>query len=247
MKEASEIKNYYNEFSKTIFLRDFRIVNARLEAIKKLCDRFVPHGAKVLEIGCGAGIISKHLQKKVAFLLGLDISETAIKMAQLYVADPNCEFKVYDVTADAAELNRYGKFDVILLADVLEHIPLSKQNELFNKLENLLGPAGIVLITCPSAEYQEYLKQNKPELLQVVDETLRLPEILEKTALQPCYFSYVDAGEKNQYLHLILKMAIDYSPTPRPTSLVHKIRHKIKKVFWQWQNRAFLRKVENVF
>ena len=79
-------------------------------------------------------------------------------------------------------------FDAILVPDVLEHIPKERQRALFERIENLLGPRGIVLITYPSPEYQEYLRRERPELLQVVDETLRLSEILAITSLRPRVF-----------------------------------------------------------
>lgn len=247
MKTASEIKNYYDEFSKTVFLRDFQIINLRLQAIKELCDRFIPDGANVLEIGCGAGIISKHLQQRVSHLVAIDISEKAIEMAKLYAADAKSEFKILDITADISALNGFGKFDTILLPDVLEHIPKELQKNLFERIENLLTAQGLLLITFPSPEYQEYLKQNKPELLQAVDETLWLHEILAVTSLKPFYFTYVDAGEKNQYIHLVLRAMIEYSPVVPPISLTQRFIRKIRKTLWQFRNRTFLRKVKHVF
>ena len=94
MKTAGEIKEYYDEFAKSTFLRDFRVLNPRHRAIRKLCDRFIAPGARVLEIGCGAGIISKHLEARVSSLVGVDISETAIRMAKLYVSGGKSEFRV---------------------------------------------------------------------------------------------------------------------------------------------------------
>jgi trans-aconitate 2-methyltransferase len=247
MKTAGEIKEYYDEFSKSTFLRDFRRINLRQQAIRKLCDRFIAPGACVLEIGCGAGIISKHLEKRVSHLVGIDISETAIKMAKLYVTGGKCEFRVLDITGDANDLNPYGKFDAILMPDVLEHIPKARQRALFARIENLLGPRGVVLITYPSPEYQEYLRRHKPELLQVVDETLQLSEILAITSLRPGSFSYVDAGEKNQYIHLVLTSAMDYSPESPPINFAGRVIRKARKTLWRFRNGAFLRKVKNVF
>ncbi|MFA4948346.1 MAG: class I SAM-dependent methyltransferase [Candidatus Krumholzibacteriia bacterium] len=247
MKTAGEIKEYYDEFAKSTFLRDFRILNPRLRAIGKLCDRFIAPGARVLEIGCGAGIISKHLETRVSRLVGIDISETAIRMAKLHVTGDRCEFRVLDVTGDASDLNRYEKFDAILMPDVLEHIPKARQRDLFSRIENLLGPRGVVLITYPSPEYQEYLRRHRPELLQVVDETLRLSEILAITSLRPGYFAYVDAGEKNQYVHLVLKLATDYSPESPPIGFSGRVVRRARKILWRLRNEAFLRKVKNVF
>lgn len=246
MKTAGEIKEYYDEFAKSTFLGDFRVLNPRLRAIGKLCDRFVAPGAHVLEIGCGAGIMSKHLEPRVSRLVGVDISETAIRMAKLYVPGGKCEFKVLDVTGDASDLSRYGAFDAILMPDVLEHIPTARQRDLFARLESLLGPRGVVLLTYPSPEYQEYLRRDRPELLQVVDETLRLSEILAITSLRPAYFTYVDAGERNQYVHLVLASAADYSPESPPINCAGRAIRRARKTLWRFRNEAFLRKVKNV-
>jgi len=244
MKTGAEIKEYYDEFSKSTFLRDFRIVNLRQRAIMKLCDRFIAPGARVLEIGCGAGIVSKHLEKRVSRLVGIDISETAVKMARLYVTGDKCEFRALDVTGDAGDLDRYEKFDAILVPDVLEHIPKERQRALFARIEEHLEPRGIVLITYTSPEYQEYLRRERPELLQVVDETLRLSEILAITSLQPRYFAYVDAGERNQYVHLALAPAMEYSPESPPVGFGGKVVRKARKTLWRLRNEAFLRTVK---
>jgi hypothetical protein len=131
------------------------------------------------------------------------------------------------------------------MPDVLEHIPKARQRDLFARIENLLGPRGVVLITYPSPEYQEYLRRDRPELLQVVDETLRFSEILAITSLRPAYFSYVDAGEKNQYVHLVLAAAADYSPETPPIGCAGRAVRRARKILWRLRNEAFLRKVKN--
>jgi len=246
MKTGAEIKRYYDEFSKSTLLGDFRSVNLRQQAIKRLCDRFIAPGASVLEIGCGAGIVSKHIAKRASRLVGIDISETAVAMARLYATGGNCEFRALDITGEAVDTTSLGTFDAILMPDVIEHIPVARRRGLFARIESLLGPRGLVLLTYPSPEYQEYLRREKPENLQVVDETVELSGILAETSLRPVYFSYIDAGERNQYVHLALRPAAEYSPERPPVGPAARIARPARKTLWRLRNAAFLRKVRNV-
>ncbi len=246
MVNSSDIESYYDEFSKKVLLKDFSSLNLRQEAIKHLCDRFIPNNAKVLEVGCGAGIISKHIQKRASHVVALDISDVNIKAAKAYAGSPKCDFKRVDITGDMTELKPYGKFEVIILPDVIEHIPRQEHSHLFSIIEKLLSINGLVLVTFPSPEYQEHNKKYAPSILQVVDETLTISDVLASTSLKPLYFSYLDVWGKNQYIHLVLAPEIDYKPMVLKLSVPRKIAYKIKNMLWHYSNMMYLRRIKDV-
>ncbi len=244
MDKTSDVKQYYDRFSKRVLLDDFYYPNARQLEIKKLCKRFIRKGAAVLEIGCGVGIITKYLQKRAQRIVAVDISEVNIEIASLYARSPNCEFRVMDVLEQREELEKLGRFDVVLLPDVIEHLPKDRHSEVFASLEKILAPGGRVLLTYPSPEYQEHLRIHKPEALQLIDETLHLPHILSATSLKPIYLSYRDVWGRNQYVHLVLDADRRYSDDPHPGSPWAKLSYRLRKYRWRFGNLLFLRKVK---
>lgn len=241
---SSEVKEYYDEFADRVLLNDFRYLNLRQEAIKELCTRYVPAGARVLEIGCGVGIIAKHLQGMASYVLGLDISERNVEIARVYAGSSKCDFIVLDVIEQAVELDEHGEFDVVLLPDVIEHIPKTRYRELFATIERRLKTNGRVLLTYPSPEYQEYLRENKPDVLQVVDETVFLTDILDVTSLRPLFFGYRDIWQRHQYNHLVLATGASFDARDLETSTAEGLRYRIRKYRWRASNRSFLKKLE---
>ncbi len=246
MINQDDIKKYYEGVPEHKLFKNYQILNLRQEAIKKLCDKYIPNNSKILEIGCGDGIITKYIaKKKKSKLVSMDLSEKKIKIASVYVGSLCCEFKVADIFDIYRELEQYGKFEVILLFDIIEHIPKEKHASLFKIIENLLAPSGLVLITYPSPEYQEFIRRNNFEELQIVDESIKLSDILNITYLDPLYFVYKNIWGMNQYVHLVLKSGIDYYPVVRK-NILKKIEYKVKGSIWRIKNYFIINKIKNI-
>lgn len=247
MADSSDVKGFYNAFSDEVLLEDFRRVNLRQEAIKELCGRYVSEGSRVLEIGCGVGIVAAHLKHVVDGYLGIDISERNVEIARKYVRDSRFEFKVLDVIEQSNDLSFYGLFDVVILPDVIEHIPKDRYEDLFTVIERQLSPSGVVLFTFPSPEYQEYLKANEPSALQVIDETVELDDLLRHTSLKVHSFAYKDVWKRNQYIHLALTSELVFEPGEIKHGVVWKVRNRIRKYLWRIGNALFVSRVKSGF
>lgn len=99
---------------------------------------------KILDIGCGLGNIEKYLTQDFSHssIWGIDVSEKCILEAEKKKY-PNCEFKVYDGRSIPFSDN---KFDLILLACVLHHVPSLLRNNLIKEIKRVLNPKGIIFI-----------------------------------------------------------------------------------------------------
>jgi len=102
---------------------------AALHAINPLrldwIDRQRPlAGSSVLDVGCGGGILAEAMARKGAQVLGIDLAEKSLKIAQLHALESgtaNVTYLKSDAETLAAE--RAGQFDLVTCMEVLEHVP----------------------------------------------------------------------------------------------------------------------------
>jgi len=81
-------------------------------------------GARVLDVGCGGGILADSMARKGAQVLGIDLAAKALKVAQLHALEaqtPNVTYREVSVEALAAE--QPGSFDGVTCMEMLEHVP----------------------------------------------------------------------------------------------------------------------------
>jgi 2-polyprenyl-6-hydroxyphenyl methylase/3-demethylubiquinone-9 3-methyltransferase len=81
-------------------------------------------GKRVLDIGCGGGILSDSMARRGASVLGIDLAGKALKVAQLHALEagtPNVEYR--EVAAEALAEEMPGQFDVVTCMEMLEHVP----------------------------------------------------------------------------------------------------------------------------
>ncbi len=171
--ESAEIREFYDKF---VSLQKVTGTNKRHHKILELAERHgLTRAAKVLEIGCGIGTFTGLMARRMkGELLALDISPASIDVARSHLKDlPKVHVKVADVIHEDLE----GKFNAIILPDVLEHIPFDQQPLLFRKLKELLDVDGKILIHSPDPFFLEWVRVNQPEVLQVVDLPLYLPRL----------------------------------------------------------------------
>jgi SAM-dependent methyltransferase len=243
MTESSEVREFYDKFSGEVLIRDFSYVNLRHEAIKSLCRQFIAPGSVILEIGCGAGIISRFLGKRASRVLGIDISPKNIALAKEFAASSKVRFEVVDIVERGRDLEKDGSFDVILAADVIEHIPKSEYRGVFATFERLLSASGRVILTFPSPEIQEYMKSHQPEDVQVVDESIELTDLLAVTSLKPLHFSYRNVFGTNDYVHVVLATDRPCSARGGRLTPLRWLASRLKKYRWRLGNLGFLRRV----
>lgn len=81
-------------------------------------------GKRALDIGCGGGILADSMARKGAEVLGIDLSQKALKVAQLHALEaqtPRVNYR--EVSAEALAQEMPGQFDVVACMEMLEHVP----------------------------------------------------------------------------------------------------------------------------
>ena len=81
-------------------------------------------GKKVVDVGCGGGILAESMAKRGANVLGIDLADKPLKVAQLHAWEAgvaNLQYRSVAVEALAAE--QPAQFDVVTCMEMLEHVP----------------------------------------------------------------------------------------------------------------------------
>ena len=82
------------------------------------------NGQRVLDVGCGGGILADAMARKGADVLGIDLAEKSLKVAQLHALEAGTSQITYRlVAAEALAAEMPDQFDVVTCMEMLEHVP----------------------------------------------------------------------------------------------------------------------------
>lgn len=240
-----EVARFYDNFLGKKLVKDFENLNLRQLAAMRLLRRYLRRSDNVLELGCGAGIVTREIARRVARCTAVDISDANVALAESVVSKGNTEFFVFDlVEDDCGMLAERGPFDAVVMVDVIEHIPLGAHAMVIEKIEGLLAPGGRWILTYPTPQYQRLLYEKEPEKIQVVDEIVELPALLQKTKLDPVYYATMDVWRKEQYAHLVLqKPSADRLAPIQHRSIAWRMEHNIRARVWRYRNAGIVRRL----
>lgn len=131
---------------------DIQLMNAEKYVIPFIEEKFaVAPGMRVLEIGCGEGGVLKAFINKGCEGVGVELDEPRIEDAKKFlpedIAAGRLKFVVKDIYKADPEKDLSGRFDIIVLKDVIEHI--HDQARLIGWMKHFLKPGGIVFFGFP--------------------------------------------------------------------------------------------------
>jgi 2-polyprenyl-6-hydroxyphenyl methylase/3-demethylubiquinone-9 3-methyltransferase len=80
-------------------------------------------GKKVLDVGCGGGILAEAMAQRGAQVTGIDLSEKGLRVAELHLLESGLQIDYEKATVEEYAAQHGSKFDVVTCMELLEHVP----------------------------------------------------------------------------------------------------------------------------
>jgi 2-polyprenyl-6-hydroxyphenyl methylase/3-demethylubiquinone-9 3-methyltransferase len=116
-----------------------------LHTINPLRTKFITDGLdlsgkKVLDVGCGGGILTETLAKSSAYVTGIDLSKDSIEAAKIHAGQQGLDIDYRYENIEETASNHAGEFDAITCMEMLEHVP--EPGKVIAACSRLLKPGG---------------------------------------------------------------------------------------------------------
>ncbi|RAJ73694.1 ubiquinone biosynthesis O-methyltransferase [Chitinophaga dinghuensis] len=131
----------------------------RLNFITDSLKDTIPAEATILDVGCGNGVISRHLGQFGYKVLGIDVSDKTIAVARSKNTLPNVQFEVISAEDLIAQGQQY---DAVICSEVLEH--LHQPGLLLQTIYQSLRDNGTLIVTVPNGMGPREVFVTKPML-----------------------------------------------------------------------------------
>jgi 2-polyprenyl-6-hydroxyphenyl methylase / 3-demethylubiquinone-9 3-methyltransferase len=103
-------------------------------------------GRRVLDVGCGGGILADAMARKGANVVGVDLASKALKVAELHAIEAQTPNVVYrEISAEDLAAEAAGTFDVVTCMEMLEHVP--DPSSVVKACSTLVKPGGHVFFS----------------------------------------------------------------------------------------------------
>jgi 2-polyprenyl-6-hydroxyphenyl methylase/3-demethylubiquinone-9 3-methyltransferase len=102
-------------------------------------------GRRVLDIGCGGGLMAEAMAARGAKVTGIDLSEGALKVARLHLKESGRQVDYRNISAEALAAELSGHFEVITCLEMLEHVP--DPGSVIRSIAAMLKPGGQVVFS----------------------------------------------------------------------------------------------------
>ena len=120
-------------------------------------ENIVPiKGKRILDVGCGGGILADAMARSGAEVLGIDLSVKALRVAQLHALEAQTQGVEYrEISAEALADEQPGSFDVVTCMEMLEHVP--DPSLVVKACAALVKPGGLVFFSTINRNAKAYL------------------------------------------------------------------------------------------
>lgn len=112
-------------------------------------------GLKVLDVGCGGGILSESLAQHKATVTGIDMNKSLISVAKLHLHESKLSIEYLHTSTESFAIERPEQFDVITCLELLEHVP--DPAAIVSACAKLVKPGGKLFFSTLNRTVKSYL------------------------------------------------------------------------------------------
>ncbi len=110
---------------------------------------------KIIDVGCGGGILAESLAKFGAQVTGIDMGAEPLNVAKLHALEAGVELEYQKITAEQKALDCPQQFDVVTCMEMLEHVP--DPESIIHACADLVKPGGYVFFSTLNKTIKAYL------------------------------------------------------------------------------------------
>ncbi len=126
----------------------------RLKYIKKKCNNNL-YGKKILDVGCGGGILAESLAKEGAIVSAIDIGASTLEVAKLHLLESKLDIDYKLITVEELAKQQTASFDIICCLEMLEHVP--DVASIIQSCAKLLNNNGMIFFSTINRNIKSYL------------------------------------------------------------------------------------------
>ena len=112
-------------------------------------------GKRVLDVGCGGGILSESMYFKGADVVGIDLGEKALNVAKLHQLESGAKVAYQYISVEQLAAEQPDSFDVVTCMEMLEHVP--DPSAIVAACAKLVKPGGSVFFSTLNRNPKAYL------------------------------------------------------------------------------------------
>jgi 2-polyprenyl-6-hydroxyphenyl methylase / 3-demethylubiquinone-9 3-methyltransferase len=112
-------------------------------------------GKRVLDVGCGGGILSESMAAKGASVSGIDMGEAPLQVARLHLLESGLEVNYERIPVERLAAEQPASFDVVTCMEMLEHVP--DPASVVNACSQLVKPGGHLFFSTINRNPKAYL------------------------------------------------------------------------------------------
>lgn len=112
-------------------------------------------GKKMIDVGCGGGILSESLAKLGADVTGIDMGEEPLNIAKLHALESGVTVDYVKITAEEQAQNKAAHYDVVTCMEMLEHVP--EPSSVIQACADMVKPGGYVFFSTLNKTVKSYL------------------------------------------------------------------------------------------
>lgn len=111
-------------------------------------------GKKVLDVGCGGGILSESMANRGAKVTGIDLGEAPLAVARLHAEERGVEVDYQHISVEAMAIQKPGFYDAVTCMEMLEHVP--DPASVIRACSALVRPGGYVFFSTLNRTAKSY-------------------------------------------------------------------------------------------